>query len=94
MSFKIQLYKDIDSGGSLNSYVEVENLDIPGIDNFTEHNGVYFTFQPNINSQVPGDGRWIITDNITNPMIANQAYYYDAYWRLDQAIEDFKKKFK
>lgn len=75
----------------LSTFAEVENLDVPGLDHFTEYKGIYFTFQPNTNSPIPGAGRWVLTDNITNPMIANKAYYDDAYTRIDQAIEHFKK---
>lgn len=78
------------AGNMLSTFPEVEHLDVPGVDYFTEFHGIYFTFQPNKHSVIPGDGRWVLTDNITNPLIANKAYYYDAYWRIDQAIENFK----
>ena len=73
-------------------YPEVENLDVPGQDHFTEFRGVYFTFQHNLRSLIPGAGRWVLSNNITNPKAAFIAYYDDAYWRIDQALEDFKTK--
>lgn len=79
-----------DIHGKPGDCVELENLDIPGLDSFTEYKGIYFTFQPNLNSPIPGAGRWVITDNITNPKVANIAWFDDAYTRLDQAIEKFK----
>ncbi len=74
------------------SFPEVENLDVPGVDNFTEFHGIYFTFQHNTRSPIPGAGRWVLSNNITNPKAAFIAYYDDAYWRIDQALADFKNK--
>lgn len=76
----------------LSTFPEVENMDIPGVDHFTEFHGIYFTFQPNLHSPIPGAGRWVLTDNITNPASANTAWYDDAYMPIYEALEDFKNK--
>jgi hypothetical protein len=68
---------------------EIENIDVPGLDHYFEHNGIFYCWQKNTvgNSH---SGRWVITDNITNPAIANTTYCNGDYYRIDQAIEKFK----
>lgn len=69
---------------------EHENLDLPGVDHFAEYHGIYYTFQPNLNSSIPLAGRWVLTDNLTNPAIANIAWYDDAYTPIYEAIQHFQ----
>lgn len=69
---------------------EIENIDVPGLDHYFEHNGIYYCWQENTNKNNSHQGRWVITDNIINPAIASLGYYNGDYYRIDQAIQEFK----
>jgi hypothetical protein len=77
---------------------EAMNLDIPGIDFFTEYHGIYFCWQPetfnSANNISTTSGRWVLTNNVKNPAIAHVAWYNGDYNRIDQAIEKFLQELK
>lgn len=70
---------------------EVENIDVPGLDHYFERDGLFYCWQQN--NHTNHSGRWVITNNITNPSIACIGYYNGDYYRIDQAIEKYKTNF-